>query len=433
MSAAANPIYDLTVRIPSLTEYLRPHFLGLTLFFCLCLVPIVVDGASSNYLFLLYPLPALLYAGKLRRPHENMLFAITVYSLVLVTAMLYQYEYMGLLDRRLISFTIFMSVFTFVFVPLSDEAKSAFKLSVVVMGCYFTFSAIWTFFTMGGAGLGAGAKDLVGSQRYGFIYLLSFWLLYQSNPENPWLKRLRIPLMFMQLVGLGLTFSRASIVALVFSYGLFFLWSLRIGQENSLSRVLKSLFFILLGAAVAATLVSMYFPVLWQFFDERLIQLFLSSDKLENNLSNSATSEGERIFIWTTIANFVLSNPITGSGFIGSWILGPFGSAHNQYMDVLVRTGFIGFAIYLALLVKITLFAWRHERPIFWALLGIFIYGMFHETFKESQGGFALAFILGMASQQSGERGLAFFGPAIARLRASAPRRQHAFGKDATA
>jgi O-antigen ligase len=92
---------------------------------------------------------------------------------------------------------------------------------------------------------------------------------------------------------------------------------------------------------------------------------------------------------------------VTGSGYLGVWTLfqGFAGSAHNQYADVLFRTGVVGFTAYCFLLFLIGLYLRRRDRGLFWGFLGIVFYGVFHETFKESQGAFVLTFLLGMTAQ----------------------------------
>src|SRR5581483_9473329 len=98
---------------------------------------------------------------------------------------------------------------------------------------------------------------------------------------------------------------------------------------------------------------------------------------------------------------FVALNPMTGSGFLGVWVL-PMsrvfhvGSSHSEYMDTFLRLGVIGSGAYLYLLVGILKFTYRHHREVFVGLVGVITYGLFHETFKESQGAFILAFLVGM-------------------------------------
>ncbi|MFN3665314.1 MAG: hypothetical protein ACK4S0_04090, partial [Sediminibacterium sp.] len=95
---------------------------------------------------------------------------------------------------------------------------------------------------------------------------------------------------------------------------------------------------------------------------------------------------------------FVAYNPFTGSGFLGIWVLfdNLSGSAHNQYLDIFFRTVILGFLAYMYLLFKILTYLYKNDRSLFWGVLSIVIYGLFHETFKLSQGAFIFSFLLGM-------------------------------------
>ena len=129
--------------------------------------------------------------------------------------------------------------------------------------------------------------------------------------------------------------------------------------------------------------------------------IYFSIDGLFNFLErfdNIKTSEGFRLFLLGKIINYVTFNPFTGSGFLGCWIM--FDdlkcSAHNQYADVLFRTGFIGFYIYLYILYKVFIYLKDNHQDLFYGFVGILVYGLFHETFKMSQGAFILSFMIGM-------------------------------------
>jgi len=59
----------------------------------------------------------------------------------------------------------------------------------------------------------------------------------------------------------------------------------------------------------------------------------------------------------------------------------------------------------LYLLYRFLKFLKFSEPSLFWGLIGVLIYGLFHETFKLSQGGFILSFMLGMMTQKRGYKG----------------------------
>ena len=103
-----------------------------------------------------------------------------------------------------------------------------------------------------------------------------------------------------------------------------------------------------------------------------------------------------------------LQNPdgLTGAGYLGPWVLrdSAFGSAHSQYTDVLFRTGVIGLLLYLGILVGLMRYLWRSHEGLFWGVASVLVYGLFHETFKESQGAFVIAFLVGLMAQSSRDR-----------------------------
>jgi O-antigen ligase len=155
------------------------------------------------------------------------------------------------------------------------------------------------------------------------------------------------------------------------------------------------------GCILALVLLSFIFPKIFEFFDARLFSFFAAGGVEKMELGNSEGSEGYRIYMLKMILEFVARNPFTGSGYLGVWIMfeDQSGSAHNQYTDILYRTGIAGLAAYVYLLVKLFIFLYKKDSGLFWGFVGMLIYGMFHETFKESQGGFIFAFLIGMLGQ----------------------------------
>ena len=102
-----------------------------------------------------------------------------------------------------------------------------------------------------------------------------------------------------------------------------------------------------------------------------------------------------------TIIEYVKSNPIMGSGFLGSWILTtvPENSAHSQYFDIFFRTGFLGFILWFLLTLKIIIRLYKIDKALFYGFLSIIIFGFFNETFKLSYGAFIYAFCLAYTFQ----------------------------------
>jgi len=138
------------------------------------------------------------------------------------------------------------------------------------------------------------------------------------------------------------------------------------------------------------------YPV--EYFLDSLFSLRSKDGSATFDIANPESSEGFRIFLMKTILIFIGSWPLTGSGFMGIWILfeDRVGSAHGQFNDVLFRTGIIGMAIYLYLLQRLGSFLRKRDMGLFLGLIGILFYGLFHETFKLAHGAFVLAFLFGM-------------------------------------
>lgn len=374
----------------------------LVLCFSLFLYPISAGGLSVNYSFMLFPLFTVLFSGRLRRPDDTLLLFMACYTLFFVIATMYQYELYYAFPRRVASFVLFMSMFSFVFIRVDGRMIEAFKMAVIIAATYFSLSSIVLFLHMGGSELGFAAKDVVGSQRYGFIYVMGFWLLYLTIPQTGAGRLLRRGVIFVILGGIVLTFSRATIVSLGVSVLIFTVRSLKKPKFSILR--LKKWFAFGLWLLIALLLMRTFFDVVFDFFDVRLFEFLSNSGAVQAHLANADTSEGERIFIWENILDYVANNPVTGSGYLGVWILhlfssGMSGSAHDQYFDLLFRVGIIGFLIHIFLLYRTARYLRFRQLGLYWGFLGVVVYGFFHETFKESQGGFVLAFLFGMMSQ----------------------------------
>ena len=80
-----------------------------------------------------------------------------------------------------------------------------------------------------------------------------------------------------------------------------------------------------------------------EFKDQKLV-MNTDDGSMTFDITNPESSEGFRIFLIQTIISYIGSWPLTGSGFMGIWILfeDRVGSAHGQFNDVLFRTGIIG-------------------------------------------------------------------------------------------
>lgn len=374
-------------------------------FFTVALIPFSIDlggqGVSANYLFFLFPILILLSGKSLTLPQRLYVEFIAIYIAILCLATAYQYTLLGELGRRLASFTIFMGIFVFMFVKITPRMVVSFKISVILISLYFSIYSIYDYIIEGAAVLGFSAKDVVGTQRIGFVYIVAFWLLLLFNAQTVMMRFIKISAVPCIFFGLLLTFSRASVVALVGSlvvYNALHSYERWRDHEFFLSRSQLSIFVTIF---LIIALLLIFFPVPFDFFAERLFSNTTAAGDEVYDFENPNASEGYRVWMLQKVLDFVMYNPFTGSGYLGVWVAideGGQGATHNQYTDVLFRTGVFGFGMYLYILYKLWQYLYKNHLGLFYGFVGVLIYGMFHETFKESQGAFMLAFMVGMMS-----------------------------------
>jgi O-antigen ligase len=157
---------------------------------------------------------------------------------------------------------------------------------------------------------------------------------------------------------------------------------------------------ITIGVLILFVLVLKYLAYdIYLFFDDRIFQRLIMGDS-QAVLLDPETSEGTRIGIWKLIIWSIMESPFFGSGYLGTYSMDSvvnYGSAHSQYMDVLYRTGVIGFVVYMYIIYFIMKSVFS-DGALFYGFVSILVYGFFHETFKESQGAFIFAIYLGLST-----------------------------------
>ncbi len=379
--------------------------------FSIFLIPYSIStGLSANYSFIFLPLLIILFSGKIKIPSKNTIIFILFFSFILLIGIIYQYELFIYLDRRLISFLIFMTMFSYVVIDIGKDKIDSFKIAVVLIVLYFAILKIGNFFIYTEAEKG-NLKFYVGSSRYGFVYLLAFWIVYFYKPRSKLVSILKTFVILLILGGIFITYSRTTILSFLFSFGLFY-FSVLFKNDKKYFYKLFFLFLTPLILIILLILLEKIFTNTYMYFTETLFAYF-SIDGLSDffeRLSNSKTSIGYRVLLLGKIIDFVSLNPFTGSGFLGCWIM--FDdlkcSAHNQYADVLFRTGFVGFYIYLYILYKIFIYLRHNHQDLFYGFVSILLYGFFHETFKMSQGAFILSFMIGMMATSKRNLNLQF-------------------------
>ena len=358
------------------------------------------DGLSANYLFVLLPIFIIFLKKKFKKPNNNINLIILYYFIIFFLALFYQIDYLDYVIRRAISFILFMTIFSYLFIDVNDDMITSFKASIIAISLFFILKTLYVYFSMGGSELGVLGKGAVGSQRYGFVYIIAFWIIYIYRPISINYKILKYIGIFIILSGLLLTFSRSSIVSFVGSLLLYYyviFFNRKIFKIKTLTLFGSSILILI----CFGYLLNNFLPYTFEFYYRYLFIIFFDEQYASNlsvQLSDPRYSEGYRIFILSKITDFVLSNPITGSGFLGCWVLfeNKSCSTHNQYTDVLFRTGLFGFLIYIYILLRMLKYLKKMHKDLFFGLIGVLIYGLFHETFKLSQGAFILSFLFAM-------------------------------------
>ena len=417
--------------------------------FVLFIVPYSINiggqGVSVNYLFALFPLLLLMYKGKFNWPKGRIVVFMIIFVCIYVASLLYQFENNENIIRQLASFILFMTLFAFLFVKIDLDMIYAFKGAVVFYSTYSSLTILYLFFDLGGNELGSYAKGLVGSQRIGFVYILALWMMVFYRVNTPLLIILKHSIIVIIIAGLLLTFSRSSVAALFFSTAVYFsLITIKfIKKEVSFYSFVHKIFLSIVYIIGLAILANTILPVTINAYEKTIYNYITSSveesksnkemndyidpykdieqavinkdieqavinkDDSENrviyDMKNKNTSVGYRYYMSKIVLDYAINNPFTGSGYIGVWNLfeNREGSAHSQYLDVLFRVGFLGFFVYMFILFKILGFLYKQDTGVLIGFAGILIYGLFHETFKLSQGAFILAFLLAMYEQRN--------------------------------
>tara|TARA_A100001011_G_scaffold388787_2_gene469108 strand:+ start:273 stop:1451 length:1179 start_codon:yes stop_codon:yes gene_type:complete len=354
---------------------------------------------SGNYFFLIFPLVYFLKDQSIKLLYGDLKIAFYIFSFIFFIAWLFQYSYWHLSLRKLVSFILFMSMFSYAFINVNERMIKAFKIAIVVYTFYLSLSNLNELRSYDLATLGYAAKNQVGNQRYGFLYIIGFWLVFFFQSQSFLLRLSKIPLLVIIFLGILLTFSRASIVGLIGSGLVFFM--IIFGSKIKLTAKnlgVFSLYGVGVAIVVAFSGIYEYIALPFEYFADRLFAFRFSDGSSNFDISNPASSEGYRIFLIKSILEYVASSPVFGSGYLGIWIIldDGIGSAHGQFNDVLFRTGIVGLGIYLYILQKLGSYLYKYDLGLFLGFIGVLVFGLFHETFKVSHGAFVLAFLIGM-------------------------------------
>jgi O-antigen ligase len=375
------------------------------------------SGVSANYVYVL--LPFLCWFGIIQRRvvrRREVLDILAVYTLIYVLGIPGDFQelrtYVDSPIRRFGSYVVFVFPLILALVEFKPKDGQLFKKAVILASVLYSVRSVMALASVVGT-LGLFAlKGALGSQRYGFVLCFGFFIALFSEEVliRRWVVAQRVVICSIILIGLVLTFSRASLVALAGGFAFLALTSayhwLRGGRRRSNGGVTRSrirpayVLAVLVPIVAAFFMLQAYFNVdLLEFYGTRFGDL-ATAQAVQTALSNTNSSEGYRLYLFTKIMEFVAAHPLIGSSYRGIYLLfdefRDAGSAHNQYTDIFLRTGLIGTLLWCLVVYKILRYC-SHDRALQIGLVAILIYGSAHETFKESQGSFIFGMLLSLS------------------------------------
>ena len=353
------------------------------------------QGVSINYLYFFFPIVTWLIKENFFVPSAEILLILLLYILIYFIWVLFNIN-SNLNINSLFSFLVFINIFIFSFIKFNKDFINIFKISVVLISVLYSLDSIITLFLNYDPSI--NIKNITGSQRYGFILIFAFWTLFLSKTNDSF-KTVKFILLAIIIIGIILTFSRATFFSIVLTFLIFIIFFMK--KKNYVFQI-KNLILFFSFLCLSIIVISLNLEIFKSIYNFYLFG-FLKIINLYSLVIEDASTL-ERLMIYNNIFNYIFAsdNILLGSGFLGVWILNDdlINSAHNQYLDVLFRSGFIGFLLYLWILIRISIFLKKCDLSLFIGFVGVLVFGLFNETFKESQGSFLLSFLLGMYSSR---------------------------------
>ena len=132
------------------------------------------SGVSVNYFFVLAPLFLAAHYKCIRKPsNETIILVLSLFMLFMLFLVFGSEMGLSIQLRRLVSFIIFLSIFSLSIVKITDQILLIFKVSIVLISVYLSIDSIYGYSLLAGNDLLTSAKGLIGSQRFGFVYLFA--------------------------------------------------------------------------------------------------------------------------------------------------------------------------------------------------------------------------------------------------------------------
>ena len=349
------------------------------------------DNTYINYTFLLYVIYKIVNDKKIYASNNFINYSIIFYIFILISSLIGEliFKFGDNNLRRIISFIFFISIFLFAFIKVEKKDIEILKISIVLFSLILIINKIIIILSLENSIFNWQAynwKHHIGSQRLGFIYIFSFWIVFIDR------KKFKKLLNYMNIKD-NKNFIRNFTLLLIIA-GIYF----TISRSTYIAFLITIFVFIYLNYNYYAKLLLLIGAVCLSFI--LFFYLINHGSDIINYFSQYNfginSSLGYRIYIWDKIIISVIKNPLIGSGYLGVSVMeGGSGSAHSQYFDVLYSVGIIGFIIYIITILRVFKFYSKKNLSIFLGFMSFLIIGFFHETIKLSHGSFVVGFLIG--------------------------------------
>ncbi len=364
-----------------------------------CFLPLTLGGVTANFLF-----TGLFLSGRYRSGHQ-VAFIVPIFGAFCIFAFAWTFFFMspveGLL-RQTFSFGAFFLAFSLVFVRLPYSIEDILDVILLATTLYsvWVLVVIWNnpvFAIANPGGVKMGVREFVPDWPQRYLILIVFSCFYAVHKSSQ--HKLYFAVFFVLISCIFMSFTRSAYLAVAVGFVAYFTANLlRGGQQVGLSGKNVYYVFIALLALVVVVLVNAEVQsAILTIYDRTLqpISQFLKGQDIADK------SAEVRLSYWMSTISVFEKSPLIGTGF-GSIHLydAHVGSAHNQYLDILLRTGVIGLTIYVFMWFYLMKSYARTEPYILAGLVAMFVYGFFHETTKLTYGALLYFLLLGQAFER---------------------------------
>ena len=308
--------------------------------------------------------------------------------------------------RQFVSFCLYILPICVMCLEISIELEDLCKIVLLVSAIY----ALWVIvilvthrhgFILTDAyhSIKGGLRGYIPNWPQRFTVLVVFAAVYSLNKIS---ENFLYSLVFFLLVStIFLSFTRSAYIAFFIGCISFFVATVLLDRDR------LNLNYVILGALIIIMVAigngTIFETVLLQMVKGIIKPLsMILSNATPEQMHSEVGSTYVRLEIWSAVMTTIRQNPLTGSGFAGIYLFYPlFGSAHSQYMDVLLRTGIIGMLLFCFYYFQLLRLYLKINIGVFSGLIAIAVYGLFNETLKLTYIGLLIFLLFNIAVKQA--------------------------------